>query len=247
MYRLLSIAVGLLLLLAFDASARTGTLRTLTGAVYEGNVTLSPLGGLLINLNGGGTAMIPLAFLVNAKFEPSAMPATNSIHRWVVFRNGSVQPVLLVRGTESEIYLEGRGLKFKASPLDVAGIICQPGNPSQWPSFNTGRTGVALKNGDFMDGTFHDMDNSYVGLNTVIFGYRRILLDRDVAAVVLHALMPAVVRYQLYLADGSVYGSKILPAMTAGDMFVIADPVLGETHVPFNTILEFKILPAVPR
>ena len=247
MRRLLSIVVSLLLLV-LDATARTGTLRTLTGAVYEGNVTLNPSGGLLINLNGGGTATIPLAFLVNAKFATGTLPATNSIHRWVVFRNGSVLPALLVRGSETEIYLEGRGVKFKASPLDVAGVICRPGDPGQWPAFQTGRTGVALKNGDFMDGTLRDLDNSHVGLNTVIFGYRKIPMDKDVAAIVLRALTPSAVRYQLRLTDGSVYGSKLLPAMAADDVFVIADPVLGETRVPFNAILEFKILlPAVPR
>ncbi len=247
MRQLCSIVAILLGLLALDAAARTGTIRTLTGAVYEGNITLSPLGGLSININSGGTALIPLAFLVNAKLAPSALPATNSIHRWVVFRNGSVLPALLVRGSESEIYLEGRGVKLKPAPLDVAGVICQAGEPDQWPAFKTGRTGVALKNGDFMDGTFRDLDSSSVGLNTVLFGYRRLPLEKDVAAVVLRALSPSAVRYQLRTADGAVYGSKLLPAMAANDTLVIADPVLGETHVPFSAVVEFKTLPAAPR
>jgi len=247
MRRLGYIAVGGLALLALDVAARPGTLRTLTGGTYEGDVTFSPLGGLMVNLTGGSTALVPLAFLVHAQFPPSATVALNPSNRWVVFRTGSVLPVQIVHGTETEFQLECRGVKFKPSPLDVAGIICQPGDPGQWPAFQTGRTGVALKNGDFMDGTIHVMDNSHVNLNTVIFGARKIPIDKAVAAVVLRALTLSAVRYQLRLADGSVYGSKLVPALAAGDAFVIADSILGETRVPFTSVIEFKTLPGAPR
>ena len=247
MRRLCHIAAGLLWLLTLDASARIGTLRTLTGALNDVDVTFSPPSGLMLNLKGGGTALIPLASLVSARFEPNAALATNALHQWVLFRNGSILPAQLVRGSTTEFYLEYRALKFKTATLDVAGVICQPGEPGQWPEFQAGRTGVALKNGDFMDGTMRDLDNTHIGLNTVLFGYRQIPMDKDVAAVVLRALMPAAGRYQLRLHDGSVYSSRILPAMTAGEMFIIVDPVLGETRIPFNAVVEFRTLPAAPR
>ena len=243
-----AIAVGLRCLLGPAATARTGSVRLLTGTVYEGNITISPLGGLMVNLTGGGTALVPLAFLVSARFDDvGATPATNGINRWVVFRNGSVLPALTVKGAESGFQLEARSVKLKISPLDVAGVVCQPGDIGQWPALLAGRTGVALKNGDFMDGTFRDLDNGQVGLTTVIFGYRKILLDQNVAAIVLHAPLLSAVRYQLRLIDGSVYGSKLLPALAAGDALVIADPVLGEVRVPFNSLVEFKTLPATAR
>jgi hypothetical protein len=42
--------------LAGDVQARTGVVRTRDGVTHEGNVTLNPLGGLLVALHGGGTA-----------------------------------------------------------------------------------------------------------------------------------------------------------------------------------------------
>ena len=244
MRRLCHIAAGLLWLLTLDASARIGTLRTLTGALNDVDVTFSPPSGLMLNLKGGGTALIPLASLVSARFESNTAHATNALHQWVLFRNGSILPAQLVRGSTTEFYLEYRALKFKPALLDVAGVLYQPGDHGQWPELQTGRTGVALKNGDFMDGTLRDLDNAHVGLNTVLFGYRQLPMDKTVAAVVLRALLPTSVRYQLRLADGSVYGSKAVPAMAAGEIFIVADPVLGEIRIPFNAVVEFKTLPA---
>ena len=93
------IAMGIFGLLTLDVQARSGTVRTLDGIVHEGNVILSPIGGLLVTLADGRTALVPVANIANAKFDSPANGFTNVTYRYIVFRNGSVLPARIERAT----------------------------------------------------------------------------------------------------------------------------------------------------
>ena len=244
MRRFCTLAVGIAWLLAGDVQARHGSVRTQDGLLHEGNVVLSPLGGLLVSLLSGGSALVPVANIANARFDGTTSPITNAAYRFIVFRNGSILPARIERATVTFFFLESGGTKLKASVLDVAGVLSQQRDPSQVPALTSGRTGVALRNGDFIDGDFLSCDGSQVAINSVIFGVRRVDLDKDGSAVVLRALPPNASRYQIRTVNGSVYCSKQAPAIGAGDVLVVADPLLGETRVPFHEVLEIRTAPA---
>ena len=243
MRRAWHIAVGIAWLLACNVQARPGTVHTRDGTEHKGDIILSPLGGLLVNLLGSGTALVPLANLASARFEATTSPATNAAYRFIVFRNGSILPARIENATATVFLLESHGAKFKASALDVAGILNQPIDPSQLPALVSGRTGVVLRNGDFIDGEFLGYDSGRVSISTVIFGIRKVDMDKDGRAVVLRAVPPNASRYYIRTIDGSAYCSKAIPSIGAGDVLVVADPLLGESRVPFNDVLEIRTAP----
>jgi len=237
------IAMGIFGLLTLDVQARSGTVRTLDGIVHEGNVILSPIGGLLVTLADGRTALVPVANIANAKFDSPANGFTNATYRYIVFRNGSVLPARIERATAEGLTLESFGKKLTVSILDVAGILNQPGNPNQIPAFANGRLGALLRTGDFIDGEFSGGDNSRVSISTILFGPRRLDWDKDCKAVILRALPENASRYYVRLANGITLASKAAPGIGAGDGLVVLDSILGESRVQFNEILEIRTPP----
>ena len=223
--------------------------RTRDGGTYQGDVTLSPAEkGLLVALAGGGSALVPLADLVSARFDAGTNTAADAADRFIVFRNSAVPlPAVIQRATTTDLELASAGRTFKVSTLDVAGILFQPGVPSQFPALLAGRPGVALRNGDFIDGEFQGFDGPRVVLSTVIFGIRRIEINKAAVAVVLHALTATAARYQVRTTAGGVFCSQLPPTIIDSDKRRVADPVLGDSPVPFNTVLEINRLPDPPR
>ena len=245
MSRSVFLILGLIALLVSNVYARTGRLRTLDGTMHEGNIILSPLGGLLVTLANGGTSLVPLANLASAQFDVAGSGTlTNTACRFIVLRNGSVLPAVIERTSPTELFLSDQGAHFKVAILDIAGILTRPGNPSQISAFQTGRAGVVLQNGDFMDGEFRGLDSPRVAtISTVLFGNRRVELGKEATGIVLRAVATKSSRYQVLTVRGGAFCSKAVPAVGSGDVLIIIDPLLGENRVPFNDIREITTTP----
>ena len=238
-------AVGLAWLLAGSVQARPGVVHTRTGGTYQGDVTPSPHEqAWQVTLPGGGTALVPLADLADVQFEPGTNAPAHGADRFIIFRNSAIPvPATSVRAMPTELQLDSDGEKMKVSTLDVAGILFQPGDPGQFPALKTGRPGVVLRNGDFMDGEFRGLDGGAVVLSSVLFGLRRLEIGKEAVAVVFHALPPNAARYQLRTTAGRVFCAAALPQMVDGNCLLVADPVLGDSRVPFSDIREFRTAP----
>ena len=239
------LAVGIIGgLLAGAVQARPGIVRTRAGGTYQGGVTWSlPDQGVWVELPSGGKALVSLVDLASALLEPAPNPPPSD---WfIVFRSSAIPvPVAMGRATAAELQLESGGAKFKVATLDLAGILFQAADPSQIPALQTGRPGVVLRTGDFIDGEFRGFDGQQVVLHTVLFGIRRLLIGKEAVAVVLHALPSSVARYQVRTSTGRVFCSPTLPTMVAGDRLLVTDPVWGENRVPFDDVLEIRTAPA---
>ena len=240
------LAVGIIGgLLAGAVQARPGIVRTRAGGTYQGGVTWSlPDQGVWVELPSGGKALVSLADLASALFEPAPNPTTPATDWCIVFRSSAMAvPVAIGRATAAELQLESGGAKFKAATLDLAGILFQAAEPSQISALQTGRPGVILRTGDFIDGEFRGFDGQQVVLNSVLFGIRRLLIGKEAVAVVLHALPSPAARYQVRTSTGRVFCSPTLPTLVAGDRLLVADPVWGENRVPFDDVLEIRTAP----
>jgi hypothetical protein len=136
--------------------------------------------------------------------------------------------------TESAIRFKGI---FSARPLPLAKvsqIIVKPLTAEVAAGIPKGRTGVLLKNRDFIDGEFGGIQNGQLKIGSVLFGTRTFDLAKDVLAVVLRARESLPWRYTIAARDGTVlYG----PALSIGPAR-IAFAAASEYPVALAELLE---------
>lgn len=105
----------------------------------------------------------------------------------------------------------------------------------------TGRAGVLLASGDFVDGEFQCISNNRVVLGSVLFGQRKFELDRKVAAIVLRDPQSAPLPFEVKTLDGSHWRARSL-AIEAG-VLKVETPLAGTRRIPSGEIREISRLP----
>lgn len=102
----------------------------------------------------------------------------------------------------------------------------------------TGRPGVLLASGDFVDGEFQCISNNRVVLGSVLFGQRKIELDRKVAAVVLRDAQSPPLPFEVKTLDGSLWRARSI-AIESGALKV-ETPLTGTRRIPSGEIREIS-------
>jgi hypothetical protein len=102
----------------------------------------------------------------------------------------------------------------------------------------TGRTGVLLENGDFVDGEFKSLGNNRVKISSVLFGLRSYDLNSGVVAVVLRESSPETTAFEIHSRDGSVWLAKSLAV--GQDELALDVPALGPRKVAGSDVAEIK-------
>ncbi len=155
-------------------------------------------------------------------------------------RNGSfiAGPIRSADDVVTRIPFAGR-TDFPISSIKVALAVFRP--PRRAIPFDAARdrTGVFLKNGDFLDSEFKRLDGRALTVGSVLFGQRTFSLDNgDVIALVLHPCLPLPAPFELRLLNGSVLRIKSLRA--AGTSVLAEDTTLGEVAIPEKELLEIR-------
>jgi hypothetical protein len=107
----------------------------------------------------------------------------------------------------------------------------------------TGRAGVLLASGDFVDGDFQCISNNRVVLGSVLFGQRKFDLDRKVTAVVLRDPQSLPLPFAVKTLDGSLWRARAL-AIEAGALKV-ETPLAGTRRIPAGELREISRPPAL--
>jgi hypothetical protein len=174
---------------------------------------LSPGAGAAALASGGSSAVLPAG---------------------VVLTGGVTVDAPVQSATESAIRFKGI---FSARPLPLAKvshIIVKPLTAELAAAIPKGRTGVLLKNRDFIDGEFAGIQNGQLKIGSVLFGTRTFDLAKDVLAVVLRARELLPWRYTVVARDGTVlYGSAL--AISPGQ---IAFAAAIEYRLPLSELIE---------
>jgi hypothetical protein len=117
----------------------------------------------------------------------------------------------------------------------VARIVVRP--PRQRLDYDVaaGRTGVFLKNGDFLESEFRSILHGSLNMSSVLFGAKRFWIEGgDATVVVLNNCHPEPATAEIRLLDGSVVRATRLAANA--DTLTIEEPILGVLMIPVADI-----------
>jgi hypothetical protein len=153
-------------------------------------------------------------------------------------RNGSFLAGRVEQATPTSLRLIGSVDEQQLSAVNVARIICQPLSSALITRIGSGRTGVLLTKGDFVDGDFRGLEGGRVRLNSILFGVRTFEIEKEVAAVALRDPYPPLATFQVRLRDQSL----LLPGTVKveKDGLKVEDSILGALVFPWKDLQELR-------
>ena len=154
----------------------------------------------------------------------------------LVLRGGSivVGPIASVDATS--VTFADRQKSRSILTRNVAHVLFQRlGSSERIP---TGRTGVLLDNGDFVDGEFKSIGNNRVKISSVLFGLRSYDVNSGVLAVVLRDPAPETAAFEIRERGGSVWLAR---SLTVGQDELALDVLaLGPCTVAGGDVAEIR-------
>lgn len=177
------------------------TWRLLSGATVEMPPTIY-VGLALFNTRKGGET-------ATATLDHVALAATTLLGRFVpqiVLRDGTIiaDPFTAVDNSKVTCSKDRKGLAI--ATRDVARLVFQP----LGDAVELRRSGLLLRNGDFIDGELREIAEGRAKISSVLFGQQSYELKNKVAAVVLRDTKPGPAAFLVRTLDGSVWRARSL-------------------------------------
>src|SRR4051812_39336037 len=191
-----------------------GSLTTLDGRSFDGDVKVSSRDALVVSPKGGSTTRVELANVLSASFISSsdAIPDV-PMSKGVVMADGSALAAeALLRADVDVVRLDvvgGDGKQVAVKTPDVARIVLGPLTADLLKRVPPGdHSGVLLDGGDFVEGEFRGIDGGKVRISSVLFGLQSFDAGRQAIAVILRAAREPDGAFIVRLANGSVLAGK---------------------------------------
>jgi hypothetical protein len=181
--------------------------RLTAGQLYQVELETAAPARLLWNSPSQPKCVIPethlTAFSKRAEI-PSPTGPNPLLPAGVLLRNGSFV-ACRVESIEEGIVQCSRLLEGKKVPLSgVARIVCQPLPRAMASRVTSGRPGVLLANGDFVEGTFVGMEDTRVTISSVLLGLRTYSTSQQVMAIIFADAEGAPPPCEVQLRDQSI-------------------------------------------
>jgi regulation of enolase protein 1 (concanavalin A-like superfamily) len=174
-----------------------------------------------------GVRLTALAPVVPASAAAPPAAAARSLKEGLMFRSGT-----LLAGAQIEQADDGSVRFVKGDRRDtlslasVARIIFRELSPAMVAKIPDKRTGVLLREGDFVEGAFKGLQQGRVQLSSILFGLARFDTRDKALAVILNDLEPSRPQMILRTRDGSIYMARSVAPEK--DKLIIEDAVAGQ-------------------
>jgi hypothetical protein len=158
----------------------------------------------------------------------------------VLLRDGSFLAGSVASANESAVRISFAGKK-DASVLNsrVARIVLRPPRQPLPYEITSGRTGVFLRNRDFLESEFRGIQWGSVSMSSVLFGLKRFGIENgEVLVVVMNDCERVANGYELRLLDGSVLRAAKISSAERG--LTIDEPLLGQLFVATSDLFEMR-------
>ena len=233
-------------------TAFAGTVTTLDGRSFEGEVKFDTRTALGVVQKNGVGVRVELDKLLRATFEPVSSKSTEAsrsheilLARGIVTADGTAIAVenflkvdkQTVRVTKSDT-VGGGEATLRADR--VARIVLAPLPDELLVAAPAGKSGVILDGGDFAEGELVNVDNGKVKLNSILFGPQSFECGTRALAVILRpARRPdESARLVMTLADGSVLAGDAIT--TERGRASIDDSSFGAVSAPIKDVIEIR-------
>ena len=142
---------------------------------------------------------------------------------------------------DSVVKFEAGNHPERISTVNVARIVLRPVPVKHRGYLEAGRSGVLLRNGDFIEGEFQSLKEDWLVLNSILLGVKVYGLDEVMALVLAKIKKPTKSsRFELKLENGSLFhvrGFKL-----EKEEIVVDDPTVGKMKIP---LIEFNEMRAI--
>lgn len=150
----------------------------------------------------------------------------------VLLANGSLIPGQVDSADRSSVRIAG--MPSSLSSIQVARLIFKPMTSQTETNLLRGRTGVLLKNGDFVEGDFGGFRSGEIEVRSVILGSKRITVGQAVA-VILREPQSTSSKFEIRTRNDGLYRANALRLQK--DAIVVNDPALPATKIAASEIL----------
>ena len=141
--------------------------------------------------------------------------------------------------------LEDDGIRFASRPLQtplparsVANIRFQFVPARAAHKLKTGRAGMLLANGDFIDGEVVGIKDGVVTLSSTVLGYRSFDMNSEVVAIIFRKQARVSAEFEVKTDDGSVWLGNTMEI--AGGYVSMREAALGVCRVPLHELAELR-------
>ena len=236
---------ALLLAVLLPGAAHAGTVRTITGDSFEGDVRFDN-GAVTVTVKGQPVQRIDLANVLRADFLNKKPDVADGFGPGVQLRSGAV-----IGGKPASIDANAVHMMVDGHPVDfplanVARVVFAPLSPAVADKIPPGFVGAVLPGGDLFEGEYRGMDERppQVKVTSPFLGVHRFgLNNKEILAVAFHDVASAAPdAYRIRTADGSAYGTTSL--QPTGDVLTLHDSMAGEVKIPAKQLAEIIAGPA---
>ena len=164
-------------------------------------------------------------------------------NRWFVpqveLQSGSAQMGYIASMDDTSVRFDVASRKEPVSSMSVAMIRFQPLSSRKAALLASGRTGVLLTSGEFIDGECREIRGSKVTLSSVPLGLCHYDINSEVVALVFRKRVAAPNHpFEVRMSDGSVWLALDVSFDPGG--MLLREPALGLRRISAHEIVEFR-------
>jgi hypothetical protein len=243
----LAVVIGVHLCLSVCNSSFGGSLTTLDGRSFEGDVKVASGDALVVSPKGGSTTRVELVNVLSASFISSsdAVPDV-PMSKGIVMTDGSALACESLLRADMELIrldvtgVDGRQIAVKTA--DVARIVLGMLSGELLKRVPPGgHSGVLLDGGDFVEGEFRGIDGGKVRISSVLFGLQSFDAGRHAIAVILHdAREPADAPMIVRLSNGSVLAAKSVSFERGTTAISVDERCFGKLVAPVKDLIDLR-------
>jgi hypothetical protein len=157
----------------------------------------------------------------------------------IILVNGAALNCEILNGNETSLTISSILSPKMSVPLNCIAYICFDGSLAQPSIQKSDRRGILLKNDDFFECEFKEIDGNTITVSSTVFGIRYFRIGDDVKRIYLNPLSESKYGYEVVLQDSSRIIVKNMNIREAN--FILTDDLSESVYeLPISLIREIK-------
>lgn len=216
------------------------------GERYDIEVEARNTGGGLVTRLLWSSASVPKAVVAPGWLTPSRparspgsfLEGSITQPRGIALRNGTFIAGGLRQSAGSVLDIECWRGSLRVSTVNAARLQFREVSLSMLQHVPPARSGVLLRQGNFIDGEFRGLQGNRVQISSVLLGTRSYEVEREALAVILRGVEVDSDLWEVQLRDGTVLRAAEITVAPEGLM--ACEELLGPLRIPFNALAALR-------